>query len=404
MKRCCKRIDITNRILIERAVRDCISGKMNRGDTIRMFSEYSKLPCEIIKKICKEHFMMEGLINTVIDGIQQEIIEKKYIVKPIRYRYQVDKCNGKVRKIGIQDVKQQIYDYIAVYAMEELFRKKIGFYQCGALKNKGCEFGAKAIKKWVDNHDIRWGWQADIRHYYETIPKGKLKELLRRDVDNDDVIHLVFFLIDSFEGGLSIGSYLSQYLANYYMSYACHYVNEQVYKLRKHRNGATNRVNLVSHALFQMDDILIVSKSLKDLKMAVKRFSSYVSDFLGLEIKETSKLIDLSVTYIDILGRKISRRSLTVRSSNFLRFRRTAKKVRKRVHQKKEVPLSLAKSYIGRYGAIKHSNTQRFQQKYHVSEDIKRCKEIVSTHERRLNNYGKDEIYAAAVKCSILSA
>lgn len=101
--------------------------------------------------------MMEGLINTVIDGIQQEIIEKKYIVKPIRYRYQVDKCNGKVRKIGIQDVKQQMYDYIAVYAMEELFRKKIGFYQCGALKNKGCEFGAKAIKKWVDNHDIRWG-------------------------------------------------------------------------------------------------------------------------------------------------------------------------------------------------------------------------------------------------------
>lgn len=273
MKRCCKRIDITNRILVERAVRDCISGKMNRGDTIRMFSEYSKLPCEIIKKICKEHFMMEG-----------------------------------------------------------------------------------------------------------------------------------FFLIDSFEGGLSIGSYLSQYLANYYMSYACHYVNEQVYKLRKHRNGATNRVNLVSHALFQMDDILIVSKSLKDLKMAVKRFSSYVSDFLGLEIKETSKFIDLSATYIDILGRKTSRRSLTVRSSNFLRFRRTAKKVRKRVHQKKEVPLSLAKSYIGRYGAIKHSNTQRFQQKYHVSEDIKRCKEIVSTHERRLNNYGKDEIYAAAVKCSILSA
>jgi hypothetical protein len=105
LKRCCKRIDITNRILVERAVRDCISGKMNRGDTIRMFSEYSKLPCEIIKKICKEHFMMEGLINTVIDGIQQEIIEKKYIVKLIRYRYQVDKCNGKVRKIGIQDVK-----------------------------------------------------------------------------------------------------------------------------------------------------------------------------------------------------------------------------------------------------------------------------------------------------------
>ena len=56
--------------------------------------------------------MMNGLINTVIDGIQQEIINKKYIVKPIRYRKQTDKCNGKIRNIGIQDIKQQIYDYI----------------------------------------------------------------------------------------------------------------------------------------------------------------------------------------------------------------------------------------------------------------------------------------------------
>jgi RNA-directed DNA polymerase len=87
--------------------------------------------------------MMNGLINTVIDGIQQEIIHKKYIVKPIRYRKQTDKCNGKIRNIGIQDVKQQIYDYIAVYAMGELFRKKLGFYQCGALKKKGNDFGAK---------------------------------------------------------------------------------------------------------------------------------------------------------------------------------------------------------------------------------------------------------------------
>ena len=367
-----------------------------------MFSEYSKLPYEIIKKICKEHFMMEGLINTVIDGIQQEVIEKKYVVKLIRYRYQVDKCNGKVRKIGIQDVKQQIYDYIAVYAMEELFRKKIGFYQCGALKNKGCEFGAKAIKKWVDNHNMRWAWQADIRHYYETIPKKKLKGLLARDVDNPDILHLVFFLIDTFEGGLSIGSYLSQYLANYYMSYACHYVNEQICKVRKHRSGECTTINLVSHALFQMDDILIISTSLKNLKMAVKKFSKYISDFLELEIKATSRFIDLSTEYVDILGRKISRKSLTVRSSNFIRFRRTAKKVRIKVHQQRRIPLYLARSYIGRYGAIKHSNTKLFQKKYHVSEDIKRCKEIVSVNERRINNYEKDEIYVPSTQCVVL--
>lgn len=119
--------------------------------------------------------MMDGLINTAIDGIQQEIIHKKYIVKPIRYRKQTDKCNGKIRNIGIQDVKQQIYDYIAVYAMGELFRKKLGFYQCGALKKKGNDFRAKAIKRWLSDHSIRWAWQDDVKQYYETIPKKKLK-------------------------------------------------------------------------------------------------------------------------------------------------------------------------------------------------------------------------------------
>ena len=114
MKRCCKRINITDRNLIERAAKECLDGKMNRSDVIRMFSEYSGVSYNAIKKICKDKRMMNGVIQTVVDGIQQEIINKKYIVKPIRYRKQVDKCNGKIRNIGIQDIKQQIYDYIAV--------------------------------------------------------------------------------------------------------------------------------------------------------------------------------------------------------------------------------------------------------------------------------------------------
>ena len=396
MKRCCKRIDITDRRLIEGATRDCLDGKMDRADVIRMFSEYSGVPYEIIRGISKNKILMNGLINTVVDGIRQEIINKQYIVKPIRYRKQIDKCNGKIRNIGIQDAKQQIYDYIAVYAMEELFRKKLGFYQCGALKKKGNEFGSKAIKKWVNNHSMRWAWQADIRHYYETIPKNRLKELLARDVDNPGILHLTFFLIDTFDGGLSIGSYLSQYLANYYMSYAYHYASEQIIRTRRHRNGTSSNRNLVSHVLFQMDDILILSKSLKDLKMTIKQLSRYINDFLGLQLKNTEKIMDLRNQYIDILGRKISRKNLTVRSSNFIRFRRTAKKTRILAHQGKELPLRLAQSYIGRYGPIKHSNTKRFRKKYHVAEDLERCKNVVAAYERRKRNEDYEIRYSAA--------
>ena len=58
MKRCCKRINITDRNLIERAAKECLDGKMNRSDVIRMFSEYSCGSYNAIKKICKDKRIM----------------------------------------------------------------------------------------------------------------------------------------------------------------------------------------------------------------------------------------------------------------------------------------------------------------------------------------------------------
>lgn len=149
MKRYCKNVDITDREFIRKAVYKCLDGKMNRRDSVRMFAEYSKIPTEKIWAIVdeKEYGLLDGIIETVTDGIQNEIINKNYKVREIRYIFKRDNCNGKIRKIGIQDIKQQIYDYIAVAGLEELFRKKLGYYQCGAVKNKGNEFGTYAIYK-----------------------------------------------------------------------------------------------------------------------------------------------------------------------------------------------------------------------------------------------------------------
>ena len=146
MKRCCKNVDVTNRELISEAVWTCLQDKMTRSDTIKMFSEYTGLPLKILYDIAKNHKgMLDGIVESVIDGIRQEIINQRYIVKPIRYVVRKDDCTGKLRNIGIQDVKQQIYDYIAVYGLRELFERKLGYYQCGAVKRKGNEFGANAI-------------------------------------------------------------------------------------------------------------------------------------------------------------------------------------------------------------------------------------------------------------------
>ena len=101
--------------------------------------------------------------------------------------------------------------------------------------------------------------------------RRELPVMKEDESDNDltpflvGVIAVVFFLIDAFEYGLSIGSYLSQFLANYYLSKAYIYASQQ-FKVRKRKDGTVKKVRIASHVLFQMDDIIFFGRSKKDMK------------------------------------------------------------------------------------------------------------------------------------------
>ena len=384
MKRYCKNVDITDRNFISIAVRGCIKKKLSRKDTIELFCQYSGLSYNAIHRIVKHDYSkgyIDGLIETVIDGIRQEIIYQSYAVKPIHYQTKIDGNSGKVRQIGIQDVKQQLYDYIAAYGLWELFTAKIGYYQCSALENKGQIFGVKALKKWVDDHHIRYAIQSDIRHFYDTIDIDILKDMLRRDVKNEPLLHLTFFLIDTFDKGLAIGSYLSQLLACYYLSYAYHYVTEQCYRIRKHKDGSQSRVNLVDHVLWFADDCVMLGSNLKDLKKAQKLYTQFAKNKLHVEVKPEVKIIDLRTEYIDVMGYKVSRRNVTIRSSDFIRMRRNQKRVEK--YTRNMIPLYEARGFSSRSGALEHTDSKHYCKRTGALKTKKKCNEIISRKSRR---------------------
>ena len=399
MKRYCKDVDITNRDFISRAVRKCLCGgkngksKLGRNDTLRMFREYSGLPISFLKKIAKDHEyrMFDGIIDTVVDGIRQEILNGKYAWKPIWYTQRCE--NGKIRRIGIQDIKQQLYDYIAVEGLAEVFQKKIGYYQCAAIPGKGQVVGMRAIKRWLRNKGLRYAWKGDAKHYYENIDTDRLKQFLERYVDNKSLLKLVFALIDSFDKGLSIGSYLSQYLANFYMSFAYHYATENLYKIRKHKDGTQERVNLVSKVLIYMDDILFLGTSLKDLKMAAKRFRKWAWGNLKINIKEDDKYINLQNGYIDMMGCLISRKKVIVRGRIFRRYRRDISATRKTG----EIIRTQAKRIISRDGWLDNAQCKRWKKRNKANKIVELCKEMISNGENviQFTAAGSDDKSAA---------
>lgn len=181
---------------------------------------------------------------------------------------------------------------------------------------------------------------------------------------------------------VTIGSYLSQFLCNLYLSQLYHNIGHY-HKIRKHKNGTIENVRLVSHSLFYMDDILFLGTSLKNIQQAIKYIIRDAAE-IGLKIKETWFTRKISwkdrkheTDFIDMMGIRIYRTHLTIRKRVFKRIRRVCIRLYRfwKLHQK--IPIHLARKAISYYGLIKNTNSYKIKKKYHVNKIIQLSKGVI---------------------------
>lgn len=370
MKRLCKDVDITDRGLISKAVYACLSKKYKRNDVVKYLSQVSGIKQEYIRCIYYRYGKkaMYPFTEIVISKIQNEIKSGNISFPEIWYREKVDGSSGKIRRIGIQNIKQQLHDYIAVEGLKPIL-KRIGEYQYASIEGRGTVKGKEVISHWIRNRNMRYFVKLDVRKCFESIDHGKMMEFLRRRVKNEPLLHLIETMLGSFERGLSIGSYLSQYLCNLYMSILYHEIKENMCRTRKGKRG-NNRVNLVRHCLIYMDDILLIGPRKRDLEKAAKLTVRKASE-MGLEIKPNYQVRQIDGNCIDMLGFKIYRTHTEIRGRTFLRVRRSFRRARKRLTE------GVARKCLSYYGYLKHTNSRRFQRKWKVRRTIKKCKGVI---------------------------
>ena len=397
MKRLCKNIDITDRDLISKATYKCLKDKYKRNDVLELFADISGLYKNQIHVIYTRYKKkgIKPFVELLIDILRSELINKNIFFPPIWYKDKIDPSSHKKRHIGIQNVNQQIYDYIAVEGLTP-FLKRIGTHQFASVKGRGQIAGVRMIKRWLRNKSLKYFAKLDIKKCYPSINQKKLISFLEQHIKNDLLLWLIKELLKSFERGLSIGSYLSQFLCNLFLSQVYHFIGHQ-HKIRKHKNGTQDLVPLVYHRLFYMDDMFIMGTSAKDMHKAVKLIVAYCKK-LGLTIKENwfVKQIPYSKkhdsTFIDMMGFRIYRTHITIRRRVFKRIRRVYMKVYKlwKIHQR--ILIEFARRCISYYGLLKNSDSFKVIKKYHVKDVLKICKKVVS-------NYDKNKIHYEAACC-----
>lgn len=319
------------------------------------------------------------LVEELIDVIQTNILFDEVEFKPIEYCDRIDSSNGKLRRIGIQDVYQQIFDYIAVYGLEDIFRR-FGEFQCASVKGRGQSYGIRAIKKWLRKHGgFKYFGKADVRHCFESINIDLLLEWMNKRVKNKPLMWLVEKLLRTFEHGLSIGSYLSQHLCNLFMSILYHFLAEDKSMFYERRNS---KVHYFEHQLFYMDDIFLCGNNQKHMKKAMNLLCKKAKE-IGLTIKATWFVRDIDADkFVDMMGVKIYRTHVEIRKSVWKRIRRCMIRIYERIRQGKIIPLAWCKKFLSYYGLLKNTDSVFAMNKYKVKKLLKVTKGVVSNESK----------------------
>ena len=344
MKTYCKpsTVNIEDWKFNEPAVFDCFRNKRSRNDFQRLLC---KTGC-ITKREMAEDRLTGNIERTiraeteVAKMLTKRIIDRNLKLKPIRQFQRVDGLTHKLRDICQESPEQQIFEYIAVFALKPLFRAKIMPIQYGSIPKKGGVAGKRKIERLLRRkfQGKVVAVKGDVTKAYPSVTVLVVMEMLRRDVGKNKV--LLWFLgalMSNYpENHLCIGGYLPAWLFNYVMSYVLRHIYEQA----QIRRGKRNR--LVYAIVCYADDFTIYGDVSK-LKKAMKKATTWAYDKFGLKIKNIWQFYQIAsfdeerenhkarkngskkrTPGVDMMGYVIRRRYTIIRGRVFRRMRRQA--------------------------------------------------------------------------------
>lgn len=181
----------------------------------------------------------------------------------------------------------RIVHHAIMHVLEPVFTSLFTSDTYSCIKGKGIHGAANAVRKALkDVPGTQYCLKLDIKKFYPNIDHDVLKQLLRRKFKDADLLWLLDEIIDSAEG-VPIGNYLSQYFANFYLSYFDHWLKEE--------KG-------VKYYFRYADDIVILSDNKSKLHKLLSEIRKYLDEKLHLKVKDNYQVFPVAKRGIDFVG------------------------------------------------------------------------------------------------------
>ena len=278
------------------------------------------------KLFYKEVKMVDQDPDTYLKEIQEMLLNEKYEVS--EYTVSIINDKGKERKLEkLPYFPDRIIQWAIMLQIEPIFMETFCTHTCASIKDRGISRALDLLHGYLEDiPGTQYCLKIDVRKFYPSIDHDILKQLLERKIKDKWLLSLLFKIVDSVPGtGVPIGSYLSQYLANFYLAYFDHYLKEELH---------------LKYVVRYMDDIIILLDSKEQLHEVRKKMDEYLHTRLNLSLKDNWQVFPVDARGIDFIGFRCFHGYTLLRKRTCIKF----KNIMRRIQKKQEAGLLISYS------------------------------------------------------------
>lgn len=260
------------------------------------------------KEAKREVITYKKELNKNLRLLQQEILSGEVQVGNYHFFTIYD---PKERQICAASFSERVLHHALMNICHPIFEQQQIFDSYATRKNKGT-YAALDRAKVYQQHN-KWFLKLDIRKYFDSIDHDVLFGLLYRKFKDRHLLQVFKKIINSYKTevgkGLPIGNLTSQYFANYYLSFADRYIQQEL---------------KISDYVRYMDDMVLWSCDKEKLLVARDKLVVFLHDTLSLKLK--TSILNNNEQGLSFIGYRIYHNKTTLNRRSKKRFAEKAKK------------------------------------------------------------------------------
>ena len=203
--------------------------------------------------------------------LKEQLRKASYQPRPVKRVWIAKPGTKEKRPLGIPTVRDRIVQTALRMVIEPIFEHRFAEHSYGFRPGRGCKDALRRVQTLLDE-GCTWIVDADLKAYFDTIPKDRLMSRVRERIADSRVLALIrgyldqgvmeeLTLHDPTERGTPQGAVISPLLANIYL--------DPLDQLL-----AANGVQMVRYA----DDFVLLCRSEDEAKAALARVQAWVSE------------------------------------------------------------------------------------------------------------------------------